>query len=291
MQWLRDALNAVWAALTTPQALQALFGGAFGALFGAWGAQLVISRGQRKQAIITELNSVRSARVLSFAIANRFMSLKRQHVRPMRNRFVQERQLYDAFVEQAATYVGPPTILFEFRVDLQTISPIDVPIRVLEKYVFERISLNARPLAAAVDLVGAIDGLAQSIERRNSLIAEIQQGPRIESLALAKRYFGILNDEGIVDQRFADSVDAIFKQTDDCIFFAKLLGEDLLPIGAKLRRRAGFLRRFRIAKFRPVDWTIAEQANLIPPNDQYADWLRGFVRPPTFWQRLFRRAR
>ena len=98
--------------------------GAFGAFFGAWGAQRAINRNQTKQAVVTELNSVRAALMLCYSICNQFAALKKQQVLPLRNRYVEARQAHDEFLKAAKTHIGPPPLVYELRADLQTITPV-----------------------------------------------------------------------------------------------------------------------------------------------------------------------
>jgi len=212
---------------------------ALGAFFGAWGAQRVISRNQTKQAMITELNSVNAALALCFSICNHFISLKLQHVRPMRDKYTQAKQALDQFLEAAKTHKGPQQIGYTFEADLRTISPVKVPTEILERHVFEKISARGRAPIAAVSLVGAIDGLDKSIKYRNDLIAEFQKAPLPSHEERAKMYFGLRTAAGVIDERFPSTVEGIYAQTDDCIFFSRILADDLLEYGTKLRVRPG----------------------------------------------------
>jgi hypothetical protein len=267
--------------------LGTLAAAAFGAFAGAW----INNRIQTKKAIIEELNAVRAALVLCFSISNRFMSLKRQHVRPMRNRYVQARQEHDGFKERARTHRGPPPLVYDFHADLQTITPVIVPIQVLERYVFEKVSVRGRALAAAVDLVGAIDGLDKSIKYRNDLIAEIHKESPVQPDLLMERYFGLRNANGVADERFKAGVEAIYNQTDDCIFFSRILADDLLTYGNRLRQKNAWKYRLGIPKLKGADWSTAERQGLFPANEAYASWLGGFPARPTRWQRVVARTR
>ncbi len=257
-------------------AFATLMTGAFGAFFGALGAQVITSRYQTKQSVVAELNSVRAALMLCFSICNRFVSLKRQLVLPMRNRYVQARQGYDQFAEQAKVHVGPPPLVHELPADLQTIPPVTLPSAILERQLFERISISGRALAAAVDLLGAFDGLKKTIGDRNDLIAELHKRSPIPPKELTELYFGITTADGVTDERFSATVDGIFRQTDDCIFFSRLLADDLTDYGRRLRRRYAWRYRLHIPKFVVADWSIAERQGLMPAATEYADWLRGF---------------
>jgi hypothetical protein len=267
--------------------LGTLASAAFGAFAGAW----INNRIQTKKAIVEEMNAVRATLVLCFSISNRFISLKRQHVRPMQNRYLQARQEYAEFQERARTHRGPPPLVHDFHADLQTITPVIAPIQILERYVFEKISIRGRALAAAVDLVGAIDGLEKSIKYRNNLIAEIHKESSLDPRLLAERYFGLRNANGAIDERFRASVDAIYAQTDDCIFFFRILADDLLTYGNQLRRKNAWKYRLRVPKLKGADWSMAERQGLLPPDEAYASWLAGFRPEPTRWRRLLPRLR
>jgi hypothetical protein len=276
-------LHAVVRQFIASEAFSTLVAGAFGAAFGAWGAQAVISRGQKRQAIVAELNSVNAALTLCFAITNRFAGLKRQHVRGMRDRYEQAHQDFEAS-RKAPHPGGAQKKVIDVRADLQAITPVKVPIERLESYLFEKMAIRGRALLVATELTGAIDGLERSIKYRNDLIAEIH-GAALNPLALAERYFGITDVQGRTDERFRAAIAGIFNQTDDCIFFARILADDLLAYGTKLRRRYIWRFRSRFPKFVSADWSIAEAAGLIPPNAQYADWLKGFKKTETRAQR------
>jgi len=259
---------------------------AFGAFFGAWGAQVIISRNQTKQAVIAELNSVSAALMLCFSICNRFVSLKKQHVRPLRDQYMGAKRALDDFLEAAKTHTGPQPPVFEFSLDLRTITPVKVPTEMLNRSLFEKISIRGRALAAAVDLVGAIDGLDKTIRYRNDLIEEVQKGPPLSHEERAQKYFGQKTEEGIIDERFPSSVEGIYVQTDDCIFFSRILADDLFEYGMKLRNRYAWKFRLRTPKLSEADWSIAEKDGLIPPTEQYKNWLQGFKKRPTTFNRL-----
>lgn len=264
--------------------LGTLTSAAFGAFAGAW----INNRIQTRRAVIEELNAVRAALMLCFSIANRFMGLKRQIVRPMRERYLRARQEYEDFKERARHHKGPPPLVHEFQADLQTLNPVIAPISVLERYVFEKISISGRALAAAVDLVGAIDGLGKSISNRNDLISEVRKDNPHEANMLAERYFGLRNVNGVTDERFRMTVEAIYNQTDDCIFFSRILADDLLKYGSRLRKKNAWKYRLGVPKLKPANWGIAERDGLLPPSELYASWLDGFKEQPTRWQRLRR---
>ena len=209
----------------------------------------------------------------------------------MRDRYVQARQEHDEFKERVWTHRGPPPLVHDFHADLQTITPVIVPIQVLERYVFEKNFRSRRALAAAVDLVGAIVGLDKSIKYRNDLIAEVHKESPVQANLLMERYFGLRNANGVTDERFKAGVEVIYNQTDDCIFFSRILADDLLTYGNGLRRKNAWKYRLGTPKLKGADWSPAERQGLLPGNEAYASWLGGFPAQPTRWQRFVARTR
>lgn len=259
---------------------------AFGAFFGAWGAQAVIARNQKRQAITEELNAINGAIGMSFFICNRFLALKDQHVKRLHDEYIRSREAARQAKEVAQNEASSKPQILEFVMDLQTITPIKLPTERLEKFVFEKISVRGRAPIAAVDLVGAIDGLQQSITLRNELILEYRTDQRASHTERAMRYFGFRNEQGVVDDRYASTVDAIYAQTDDCIFFARTLADDLYTYGVKLRKKSAWKDRWRIPKLTQLDWSKAEENSLMPPPQQYKDWLAAFEEHPGTIKRI-----
>jgi hypothetical protein len=260
--------------------------GAFGAFFGAWGAHAIISRNQKKQALIKEVNSINAALILCFSISNSFISLKRQHVRPMFIRYNQVKEDYSNFLLRRKTNNGVSPLVFTLQADLQTLSMVRVPTEILEREVFENISMHGRGLVAAVQLVNAIDGVDKAIEYRNELIGEIRQRSPYPAKELTELYLGLSNEDGAIDERYRSGVEEIHRQTDDCIFFSLILADDLSLHGTKLRRRKAWVLWSRLPKLTKIDWSIAEDADLLPSRNQYENWLRGFKEQKTKLERI-----
>jgi hypothetical protein len=110
--------------------------------------------------------------MLCVSICNSSIGFKRQFVAPMHEAYERVRKEYDQTV--AARREGQKA-RFALRADLQTLMLPKMPLEVLERYVFEKVSIRGRALAAAVQLVGSIDGLANTIANRNELIVEFRE--------------------------------------------------------------------------------------------------------------------
>jgi hypothetical protein len=252
--------------------------GGFGAFFGAVGAQFIISRGQNRQAVVGELNNVNAALSLCYAICNTFIALKQQHITALSARFLAERATYLRVLQerQQAPAAGPVRE-HVVQFDLQTTSPVQPPMENLERLIFDKVSIRGRGLAAAVELAAAIDYLNKSVLYRNALIDEFRK-EQLSQQQKIDRYFG-LPTQGVADQRFSTNVEAISKQTDDCIFFSRALADDLLTYGRQLRRRYRWKYLNPLPGIEGADWSRAEAAGLLPSRKDYKAWLRRFKEP------------
>jgi hypothetical protein len=255
----------------TPAPLQTIVTAAFGTLIGAW----LVSRSQAKRRVVDELRAVHIAHALCFSIINRALALKQQQIRPMKER-------HDEAVAAFQARQRP----LELAIDLETISQIKFPEAALEKIIFEKCTIGARALVSVTALSGAIDDLRNSIDFRNSLISEFrEQRNKMTDLDRIQLYVGAPK-AGEVDARFVSNVQALSKQTDDCLFFSRLLAAELVQYGNVLRSRYKLRYRLGVSKLSPIDWTKAQEANLIPDEAEFTNWLASFKRPSSRWERF-----
>jgi hypothetical protein len=185
----------------------------------------------------------------------------------------------------------PSTLFF----DLQALAlpPFELPIATLGHQVFEKLSLdNRRPLMIITSLNETAHGLSTSVEKRNRLIASYLTA-RISPDDLLPLYFGIpQGSTHVVNQEYPALIDAIYRQTDDGIFYSKLLCEDLSAHNRGLARR--FKHRF--GKDAPgtmdkPDFTTPESEGLFPDDADYADWFSLFRKAKTDFASGSHRAR
>lgn len=73
-------------------------------------------------------------------------------------------------------------------------------------------------------------------------------------------------------------IEAIYTQTDDCIYFSKLLIEDLMAHGKNLKRAHEKQFRGKPPKIGRVDLTELEDQGLMPPPENYPDWTDAFKK-------------
>jgi hypothetical protein len=207
-------------------------------------------------------------------------------VLPLRNEYEAARQRY--LEAREAFEKGDRNRVVEMRADLRTITKVWVPTQSLERQVFEKISIRGRALAAAADLIGSTDAVDRMIKDRADLIFEIQHSE--ERLSPAK-YFGAPAADGTIDERMKSNIEGLYAQVDDCIFFSRILSDDLFTYGTALRRRNAWKYRLGVRKLERENWDFARNQGLLPDDAQYGNWLRGFPVKPTLTQRLGRRFR
>jgi hypothetical protein len=224
-----------------------------------------------------------AAHELSVAIANIFLGVKRQLVVPLNENFERIRASYAN--HQTMMKAGTQAATFHFTADMQSLTLPATPHVALEKMIFEKTLIRGRALAALVTLVGAIDGLAIAIKARNQMV-EDRRAAQWTDQERTEFLLGLRSASGVIDQRFPTNLAAITAQTDFCIFYAKTLATDLAQYANDLRAKEKWFYRLRVPKIAETNWSYPEKMGLMPKEDDYRSWLRGFEPQPTRWQRF-----
>jgi hypothetical protein len=256
----------------------------FTAAFGAFAGAFAASRAHNKRTIVAELNALNAAHELSVAMANIILALKRQNVVPLKENFEQIKAAYanhETMVKSGAQF-GP----FHFTADLRFLTLPATPQVALEKMIFEKTLARGRALAALVTLVGAIDTLDSAIKERNEMVENRRTTANWNDKERLEFFLGLRSATGIIDERFPTNIAAIVTQTDDCIFYAKTLATDLARYANNLRWKASWFYLLRVPKIHEANWSYPEKMGLMPNDDDFGNWLRGFPAQPTRWQRF-----
>jgi hypothetical protein len=172
--------------------------------------------------------------------------------------------------------------LYTVNLDLVTIPSIPIPVSSLERYVFERLSLQGRALAAAAELISAHELFNDMMDRRNKLSEEISSSGRDIQETL-KLFYGEFSEGNLASSRYSSIMENIDTYANDCIFFSDVLCKDLLSYGAKIRRENS---RFKLPKLPVVNWDYSRSAGLIPNASDYEGWLRGFPEKEGWFRRI-----
>jgi hypothetical protein len=83
---------------------------------------------------------------------------------------------------------------------------------------------------------------------------------------------------GETHREYSDLIEAIHGYVDDIIFFSSRLATDLIEHGTRIRMTFSRRGRRTAPNVNTVDFSQARAGGLIPPDEQYRDWLDGFVR-------------
>lgn len=268
------ALKYVWDFLNSAFVI-AFVGGLTGALGGALGAQHIIERAGRRAELLRELRNTNAATMVGFSIVNAALALKSQHVQPMFEKFQADKTSLSEFKAELSAGRIPQGTQFPFVADLRSFPAPIVPIETLKTLVFEKISAQGRALALVSVIEQSLVGLHAAVGHRDALCRRFQSGA-ILSEQIPYYYFGLPLTSG-TNQEYPDLVTTIHEYVDDLAFFAALLCEDLNSHGEVVR--TAFTEKFgkKAPKSAAADFSGPRKSGLLPPNKNYADWLKAFA--------------
>jgi hypothetical protein len=196
----------------------------------------------------------------------------------MKETFDKQNKDLENFLNARRTGAISRESIFSFQADLQALPPVLTPTNVLQTLVFEKLSLNGRPLRSATTLPQVAHSLDDSIQKRNRLIEDYKANPSISQGEMERKYFGIRDKNGNTDRSYPDIIEAIYSHTDECIFFSKLLYEDLYDHGEQLRKRYTKAFGKDAPKINRIDFSAEEKEGLLPDEKNYQSWADGLVK-------------
>jgi hypothetical protein len=255
-----------------------LVGALAGAYAGAYAAQRTAEHSKERAEFQAEIRNTNAAITLSFMVCNAAISLKKQQTKGLCESYFKKKNELEGFLQERKAGESYHDALFEFQADLRSVPFPAVPIDALRSLVYEKLSVSARPLALVATLTGALSSLAETIENRNRLIASFRLLPlQARDAALPALYFGRPYGEGHVSTEYFDTMTGLQNLTDDVIFFSRLLCEDLAAHGHKVLDK--FKSQFKavIDQVNAIELSPEKTSGLIPPNEQYSEWLAGFL--------------
>lgn len=265
-------LQAAWDYITVflNSNFTAALGGAFA---GAMAAHSIANRSKLHATFQQEIRSTNAAIMVAFTICNAGLTLKKQLVKGIHDRYSAQRAELQLFKQRRA--LGETTGAFKLDLDLRTVQMPILPIDVMRTLMYEKTSTRERPLAAMAALAGSAGTLSEVLIKRTELIDRFRSIGDTHPDRVAM-YLGEPYGIGHVSEEFPDLVDAMQSLTDDVIFFSNLLIEDLTTHGEKVLadyKKANKKTEERISK---IDLSPAHEAGLIPPKENYLDWIKGF---------------
>jgi ATP-dependent protease ClpP protease subunit len=263
----------------------AIAGSLAGAFAGAVAAQRIADKTRNKDEALKEIRATNAATMVAFGVCNSILSAKKQQINSLRETFNQHRVAARAAI--AAQQAGHGQV-FDFRTDFRTLQILSLPLKLLQTQVFEKLSVQGRPILLLTILDQTVRGLNASIGKRNELIETFKaRSLPSSSSELLALYFGFPFQERI-DQQYSDSIEAIYKQADDAIWFSATLCSDLSAHGDQIS--ATFKKKFGkgAPRIHKPNFAKASEGNLMPSDDNYADWLSMFEPLPAPLSRIGR---
>ena len=255
----------------------AFVGGFAGAIGGALGAQRIVEDSRKREERLKELRYTNAAIMVAHSICNAALALKKQHIQPMREKFIQSKADVEEFSRKRAANLIAPNAAFPTHLDMRTFPAPVVPIDTLKHILFQEISAVGRPLALASVIEQSLIGLNGAIAKRDQLIQKFASGD-IPEKNHAQFYFGLPLQGGHLNQEYPDLVEAIYSYIDDLAFFSHQLCIDLMKHGAKVRDVLLAKKSSRqVPHVSEVDFSAPLKTGLMPPESQYRDWVNAFV--------------
>lgn len=253
-----------------------LIGALAGAYAGARAAQRITERSKDREQLLSQIRTTNAATMVAFSVCNAGLAVKKQHVQSMYEEFVRAKAELEAFRQQRATGQRQGNAEYRFVADMKTFPSPSAPIETLKDLVFHRISAYGRPLALVAVLEQSFAGLKEMIAKRDALIHRFTSGAVPKEL-LPKYYFGMPLPSGDTNQEYPDLIEGIHSYVDDIAFFSSSLCADLVAHGN--RAHALFTKQFGkgAPKVSTADFAGPRKQGLIPPDAQYADWLKAFA--------------
>jgi hypothetical protein len=283
-----EVVVAFWNSSFGAATISALIGSLAGAWGGALAAERIAAKRRVREQLLLEINQTNAAIELSHMICSAHLNLKEQHVREAWEDYQAKRRRVHAHHEGLRNgEIAPGTVLDIGQLDLRTLDVVRAKIEPLQGLVLGGLSLKGRPRPLVAILGQTMESLNNSIVSRNQMILAM----RASNASLNERvaFYFALPREGFLDETFAGTMEAVHKQTDDCIYFSWRLCEDLTRHGKRVR--AQFLKRQLkgpVPRIQTVLWKDVEAKGLLPAVVIYKSWEEGFLErvPETDGRRL-----
>lgn len=276
--FLSSAATAGWQFLNSSIVI-AFVGGFTGAIGGALGAQRIVERSRKREERLKELRYTNAAIMVAHTICNAALALKKQHVQPMREAFLELRGNLEAFKEKWNAQQIAPDVQLHLQMDMRTYPAPILPVETLKHVVFQELSAVGRPLALVAVIEQSLIGLSNAIAKRDQLIQRFASD-EIPENNHAHYYFGLPLPGGNLNQEYPDLVEAIYSYTDDLAFFSYQLCNDLMKHGAAVREALTKKPSKQLPNVSAADFSRPLKSGLLPPDSQYGDWVNAFVERP-----------
>lgn len=272
-----------------------VFGALAGAFAGAWAAQRIAERSKLREEWQKEIRNTNTGIVLTSATCNLAYALKKQYIKALKESYDAEcRSMHEHKQKQEQMRAaGAPVDPFNFAPNLNSLHEISPPLDYLQDIV-GRLSSSGRALAAVTAAADATRNLNNALNKRNDILERMKDERLPKGAEVYHFYFGIPYAEGRGNNEYGSYVRAMASYTDDALFFSTKLHDDLYEHGKAISEK--YRRKFGgdAPDISYIDWEKADKEGLLPKDEEYSDWLSGYVtlpmNKPRWWQRKDRSA-
>lgn len=235
-----------------------VFGALAGAFTGAWAAQRIAVRSRRQEELIKEIRSTNSAMLLGQAILNISISSKIECALPLKEAFD---EAYRSFKQNTDNTKA---------LNLNKYTCVSMPIDALSSLMLTEISASSEAFRAFLYVQISINSYITTLARRNELVDIFRSEIGPSHPEFHTIYFGETHN-GITNKAYRDSIEQIYDQCDDLIFYSNkmclYLGEHAIHLKGeyeKLAKSKVAVARIELKSVKP---------GLIPSDESYAHWL------------------
>ncbi len=249
----------------------ALIGSGAGAWAGAAVVQRIIEKEKSKSASLNEIRGINAAIAISISIFNSLMNTKKQFIKPVKDLYDSQKSALSLHSANVNSGLIPPTTEFQFEADLRSLQIPHLPLDILQNFIYEKTMLSGSILNLFSTLNQSYLDLCESIEKRNQLIEKYKS----EQLTFSHQlYFG-LPSTTVINEDYPSLVNAIHIQTENALYFSRLLCIQLTKYGNSQAHEFNNLYKTRpkINYLVISDETIKK---LLPDAQEYPSWEKIF---------------
>lgn len=261
-----------------------------GAFAGAIAAQRISEKGKYREELVKEFHQTNAVLSLAAAAASLALALKKQHIKALSDSYDDDLKKFEEYKAKIRGGQIPPNTPFELYPNLLYLEEISPPIATIQDIVLSRLSSVGRTISAVTALADAVKNLNSALSKRNELLSAFKNHQFPKGADFEHMYLGLPYAETHKNQEYGGAIKGISLYTDDMIFFSIKLCEDLRDHGEILKKRYKSRLRGIPPRITTVNFEKPRQAGLVPKDEDYKDWLSGFVSVqetvPKWWQRL-----
>jgi len=261
-----------------------------GAFAGAIAAQRIAEKGKFREELAKEFQHTNAVISLATATACLALALKKQHVKALKNSYDDDLTNFEVHKDKVLRREVAANTPFEMTPNLLYLQEISPPTATIQDIVLSKLSTVGRTISAVTALTDAVRNLNGALSRRNDLLTSFKNKQFPNGADFHHMYLGLPYGETQKNEEYGGCIQAIFLYTNDIIFFSIKLCEDLQAHGETLKKRYKSRLRGSPPRISTVDFEKPRQDGLVPQDDEYVDWLSGFINAqetaPKWWKRV-----